>query len=217
MDMSPLDAIADSVIAGEDSAAREHCSKALETGISAGRVLNEGLLSGMRVVGERFKAHEFFIPDVLLAAKAVKAGTQVIEPFLLQKDRKGKGCVVLGTVQGDLHDIGKNLTAILLKGSGFNVVDLGKDISPEIFVEAAEKNAADIIGMSALLTTTMPVMKTVIALVRGCGLWPKVKIIIGGAPVTRDYALSIGADGFAPDAMSAAEEINRMLLQRPHE
>ena len=163
------------------------------------------------VVGERFKAHEIFLPDVLLAAKAMYAGMDLLKPLLIKEGIPTIGKVVIGTVQGDLHDIGKNLVTIMLRGAGFDVIDLGNDVSPQRFVETAAKENADVLGMSALLTTTMPVMKTVIDLAKERELRPKTRIIIGGASVSADYAREIGADAYCFDGVSAVEFVKKSV------
>jgi 5-methyltetrahydrofolate--homocysteine methyltransferase len=165
----------------------------------------------MTVVGDKFKAHEIFLPDVLLAAKAMYAGLDLLKPLLAKSGIPTVGKVVMGTVQGDLHDIGKNLVAIMLKGAGFDVIDLGKDVAPEKFVAAAQEHGAQVIGMSALLTTTMPVMKQVVGLCRERGLYGKVKIIIGGAPLSNEYAKEIGADAYCFDGVNAVDCVKRYV------
>ena len=177
--------------------------QAVDEGISAETILNDGLVAGMDVVGAKFKANEFYVPEVLIAARAMDAGMAILAPMLADSGAKPAGTVVIGTVKGDLLDIGKNLVGMMLKGGGFNVVDAGIDVSPEKFVELAQANGADIIGLSALLTTTMTQMGSVIEAVKEAGL--SAKVIIGGAPITQDYADEIGADGYAPDAASAVD------------
>jgi 5-methyltetrahydrofolate--homocysteine methyltransferase len=208
--MEHLSEIAESLRQGEEEKARALVREALARGIGPREVLERGLIAGMTAVGELFRAHEVFLPEVLLAAKAMYAGMDVLKPLLEKEGGLSQGKVVLGTVQGDLHDIGKNLVAILLRGAGFEVVDLGKDVSPERFVETAQKEEAGVIGMSALLTTTMPGMRRVVALLRERGLAGKVKTIIGGAPVNADYAREIGADAYGYDGTSAVDEVKRL-------
>jgi 5-methyltetrahydrofolate--homocysteine methyltransferase len=169
------------------------------------RILDDGLIAGMVVVGKRFKAHEIFLPDVLLAAKAMYAGMDLLRPLFMKDSMPTMGKVVIGTVQGDLHDIGKNLVAIMLKGAGFEVIDLGKDVAPETFVDTAEHEGAAIIGMSALLTTTMPVMKRVVELARERGIYGRTKVIVGGAPLSAEYAEQIGAHAYCFDSVSAVD------------
>ncbi len=179
--------------------------KALEEGIPATDILNEGLLAGMSIIGVKFKNNEVFVPEVLIAARAMKAGTEILKPYLVSADAKPLGKVVLGTVRGDLHDIGKNLVKIMLEGKGLEVIDLGVDVAPEAFVSAAKENGANIIACSALLTTTMDEMKNVVDLCKAEGIRDNVKIMVGGAPITDAFCEEIGADKYTPDAASAAE------------
>jgi len=173
-------------------------------------VLNEGLIKGMNVVGERFKNNEFYVPEVLIAARAMHAGMDILKPALADSGVQPIGKILLGTVKGDLHDIGKNLVAMMLEGAGFEVVDLGIDVPPEKFVEAV-KEGGDVIAMSALLTTTMTAMKTTLEALEEAGVRDKIKAIIGGAPVTQNYADEIGADGYARDAASAADKAKEVM------
>lgn len=203
--MSTLEQISENLIKGKANEVKELVQKALDEGLKAGEVLNNGLLAGMGVVGERFKKNEVYVPEVLIAARAMKAGTEILKPLLAESGIKPTGTVVIGTVKGDLHDIGKNLVGMMLEGGGFQVVDLGTDVPSEKFVEAARENNAQVIGTSALLTTTMTAMKEVVDSLSSSDLGGKVKIMIGGAPVTQAYCDEIGADGYAPDAASAAD------------
>ncbi|MBU1475736.1 MAG: corrinoid protein [Acidobacteria bacterium] len=203
--MSLFTEIAESVVNGEDTLTRELMEKALAEGLPSAELLENGLVAGMSVVGQRFKNNEIFIPEVLVSARAMKAGMEILRPHLVQDDLQSRGKVVMGTIQGDLHDIGKNIVAMLLEGAGFEVIDLGADVKIERFVEAAKTEEADLVGMSALLTTTMINMKTVIEDLKKAGLSKPVKTMIGGAPVTRDYADRIGADGYASDASQAVD------------
>jgi len=209
--MADLKQIAENLIQGKAEKVKELVQKAVDEGEDVEKILNEALLAGMSVVGDKFKRNEFYVPEVLIAARAMKAGMEVIRPFLAEKNIKGKGRIVLGTVKGDLHDIGKNLVGMMLEGAGFEVVDLGVDIPAEKFVEEIKKTDAQIVGMSALLTTTMPAMKDVIAALTKEGIRKNVKVMIGGAPVTQDYADEIGADGYAPDAASAVDKAKELL------
>lgn len=209
--MEILSRIADELERGEDGNVRSLTQAALDQSLDAGTILEKGLIAGMNVIGERFKVHEIFLPDVLLAARAMNAGLAVLQPHLGETDVLARGRVIIGTVQGDLHDIGKNLVGIMLSGAGFDVIDLGKDVSPERFVEAAEGSNADVIGMSALLTTTMPVMRRVVALLRERGLDGSIRTVIGGAPVTEEYAKEIGADGYGFDAANAVERVKALV------
>jgi 5-methyltetrahydrofolate--homocysteine methyltransferase len=174
-------------------------------------VLDKGLIAGMNVIGEKYKIHEIFLPEVLLAAKAMYAGMDVLKPLFLKEEMPTLGKVVIGTVRGDIHDIGKNLVAIMLRGAGFDVVDLGNDVPAERFVEFAVKEKAKVIGMSALLTTTMPTMKDVVERLNKHGLNGKIKTIIGGAPVSADYAQHIGADAYGYDSVNAVGMIKKLI------
>jgi 5-methyltetrahydrofolate--homocysteine methyltransferase len=182
---------------------------ALDEGTAAKQVLDEGLIAGMDVVGARFKKNEVYIPEVLIAARAMKMSMEILEPELVKAGVEPVGTLLIGTVQGDLHDIGKNLVAMMLKGAGFEVIDLGVDVGPEKFVEQVKNSNAQLIGMSALLTTTMPGMEKTIKALKDAGV--SAKIMIGGAPVTQDFANKIGADGFAPDAASAVDVAKRLV------
>jgi 5-methyltetrahydrofolate--homocysteine methyltransferase len=179
--------------------------QALKEGWSAERILKEGLISGMDVVGEKFKAGDLFVPEVLIIARAMQSAMEVLKPKLAETASDAAGTVVIGTVKGDLHDIGKNLVAMMIEGAGFEVVDLGIDTPPERFVETAEQREAQIVAMSALLTTTLPFMGKTIEGLEQAGLRRRVKIMIGGAPVTRKYADEIGADSYCPDAIAAVD------------
>ena len=184
---------------------KELVNTAIEEGIAPKDILEEGLLSGMNIIGEKFKNNEVFVPEVLIAARAMNAGVEILKPHLSSEDIGVSGTVVLGTVKGDLHDIGKNLVKIMLEGKGLNVIDLGVDVTPENFVEKAIENNADIIACSALLTTTMTEMKNVVDKVVEAGIRDKVKIMVGGAPITQNFCESIGADYYTSDAASASD------------
>jgi len=201
--MADLKALADAVINGDQNTAVEITKAALEKGMAAKNVLEEGLIAGMDVVGARFKKSEIYIPEVLIAARAMKMAMEVLEPELVKAGVEPVGKFLIGTVQGDLHDIGKNLVAMMLKGAGFEVIDLGVDVGPEKFVEQVRAAGAQLVGMSALLTTTMPGMEKTIKALKDAGV--SVKVMIGGAPVTQDYADKVGADGYAADAASAVD------------
>ena len=201
--MADLKALADAVIKGDQSAAVEITKSALEEGTAAKNVLEEGLIAGMDVVGARFKKNEVYIPEVLIAARAMKMAMEILEPELLKAGVQPVGKFLIATVQGDLHDIGKNLVAMMLKGAGFDVVDLGVDVEPEKFVEQVKTHGVHVVGMSALLTTTMTGMEKTIKALKDAGV--SAKIMIGGAPITQDYADKIGADGYAADAASAVD------------
>ena len=211
--MELLDQISNSLQNGDDEKVVELSKQALDQKISPKDILNKGLIAGMNVVGEKFRDFEIFLPDVLLAAKAMTAAMDVLKPMLIQDDLPNIGKIVIGTVQGDLHDIGKNLVGIMLKGSGVEVVDLGKDVPPETFVDTAVKEKASIIGMSALLTTSTPMMKKVVEILHERGLGETIKTIVGGAPLSADYATELGADGYASDAADAVERITQMFKE----
>jgi len=201
--MADLKALADAVIKGNQSTAVEITKSALEEGTAAKNVLEQGLIAGMDVVGARFKNNEIYIPEVLIAARAMKMAMEILEPELVKAGVEPVGKFLIATVQGDLHDIGKNLVAMMLKGAGFEVIDLGVDVSPEKFVEQVKVKGVQLVGMSALLTTTMPGMEKTIKALKEAGV--SAKIMIGGAPVTQGYANKIGADGYAADAASAVD------------
>jgi len=211
--MEVLAKIAAELQRGEDESVRSLTQAALDQSVEADRILNEGLIAGMQVVGDRFHVHEIFLPEVLLAARAMNAGLEILKPHLGRTSVGASGTVVIGTVQGDLHDIGKNLVGIMLGAAGFEVIDLGRDVSPEQFVDAARERGADVIGMSALLTTTMPAMKRVVALLKEQDLDASVRTVIGGAPVTQEYAREIGADGYGFDAAHAVDCVRSLVGQ----
>ncbi|MBN2559346.1 MAG: corrinoid protein [Phycisphaerae bacterium] len=215
--MDILAQISENLQRGDDEKVSDLTRQAIEQGIPPKRILDAGLIAGMDVVGGQFKAHEIFLPDVLMAAKAMYAGMDHLKPLLIKEGVPSLGKVVLGSVQGDLHDIGKNLVGIMLKGAGFDVIDLGNDVAPERFVETAKSENARVIGMSALLTTTMPAMKTVIGLVKEQGLAGKIKTAVGGAPVSREYAREIGADAYAFDAANAVDCMKELIGEDRHE
>jgi 5-methyltetrahydrofolate--homocysteine methyltransferase len=207
--MADLNALAEAIIKGDQSQAKELTKNALSEAVLPKSILDEGLVAGMNVVGERFKNNEMYIPEVLIAAHAMKGAMSILEPELVKTGVEPIGKLVIGTVQGDMHDIGKNLVAMMLKGAGFEVIDLGVDVRPEKFVEQAKINGVQLIGLSALLTTTMPGMEKTIQACKEAGV--DVKTMIGGAPVTQEYAEKIGADGFASDAATAVD-IARSLV-----
>ncbi len=209
--MDELKDLAEKVEKGKHLEAEEATRKALDGGIQPYDVLLDGLQAGLAVVGERFKRNECFIPEVLLAARAMHSGMDILRPLLAESGSKPIGKIVLGTVQDDLHDIGKNMVGMMLEGAGFHVVDMGVNVSVEKFVEAVEREEAAILGLSALLSTTMPNLKTVIERLEENGLRDKIKVLVGGAPVTEIYAMEIGADGFAPDAANAVDKAKELL------
>jgi len=207
--MADLQAIADALIKGDRNTVADLTKKALDEGVSPKEVLEDGLIAGMNVIGKRFKANEIYVPEVLIAARAMKGGMALLQPELAAAGVKPAGTVVVGTVKGDLHDIGKNLVAMMLTGGGLKVVDIGIDTPAEKFVEACKAEKAQICAMSALLTTTMPQMAGVVKALKDSGMG--VKAMIGGAPVTQSYADEIGADGYAPDAASAVDLAKSLL------
>lgn len=203
--MDILQELSENLQRGNGDRVAELTQKAIDNKLEPKKILDDGLIAGMAVIGERFKKHEIFLPEVLFAAKAMYAGMDLLKPLLIKEGIPNIGKVVIGTVQGDLHDIGKNLVAIMLKGAGFELIDLGNDVPPERFIEVAEEEAAEVIGMSALLTTTMPVMKKVIDLAKERGIYGKTKIIVGGAPLSSEYARKIGADAYCYDGLNAVD------------
>jgi len=209
--MEILKQIADSLERGEDRRVHELTEQAIADGLAAEQILDDGLLAGMGVVGRKFRVHEIFLPDVLLAARAMYAGMDLLKPMLIEEGVPSLGKIVIGSVHGDLHDIGKNLVGIMLRGAGFEVVDLGADVSVERFVDAAVEEGAPVIGMSALLTTTMSGMRGVVDMVKARGLDSRIKTIVGGAPVSEEFAREIGADAFGFDAANAVEQVKDLV------
>jgi 5-methyltetrahydrofolate--homocysteine methyltransferase len=210
--MTTLDDLRQNVIDGNAASVPDLVKQAMSEGAPPDKILNQGLISGMAEVGRLFEEGEFFVPEMLIAARAMKAGLALLRPHLAAANVKAVGKVILGTVQGDLHDIGKNLVGMMLEGAGFEVIDLGTDVSPDKFVAAVKEHKPDLVGCSALLTTTMPKMKTTIEALTEAGLRGSVKVMIGGAPVTEKYAAEIGADLYAPDASSAANRAKQAVL-----
>lgn len=206
-----LKVIYDAILEGDASAAKEGVTAALEAGMDAGMVLNEGMIKAMAEVGRLFEEGEYFVPEMLISARAMQTGLGVLKPALKKADVQSAGRVVIGTVQGDLHDIGKNLVSMMLEGSGFEIIDLGTDVPAEKFVETVKSQSANLLAMSALLTTTMPRMKDTVAAMEAAGLRGQVKIMVGGAPVNENYAKSIGADGYAADASKAVNLAKSLL------
>jgi 5-methyltetrahydrofolate--homocysteine methyltransferase len=204
-----LDKLQEALIAGKKNDVEALVDQALSSGIPTRQILNQGLIAGMEKLGAMFKNNEVFIPEVLVAARAMNAGLTKLEPYLIKDKVEPKGLVVIGTVKGDLHDIGKNLVAMMLKGAGYKIVDLGADVASEKFLDAARTNKANVVALSALLTTTMVQMKNVIQTLQASGL--KVPVIVGGAPLTQDYADQVGARGYAPDAASAVDVVNKLI------
>lgn len=209
--MTILTEIAEGLERGEDDRVGQLVREAIARQTPASEILNDGLLAGMARVGEQFRLREIFLPDVLLAARAMYAGLDLLKPLLARDDVPTAGRIVLGSVKGDLHDIGKNLVGIMLQGAGFEVIDLGHDVPAERFVDAAEARGASVIGLSSLLTTTMPVMKEVVEAVRARGLAGRVRVIVGGAPVSEAWAREIGADAYGYDAANAVERVRGLV------
>jgi 5-methyltetrahydrofolate--homocysteine methyltransferase len=208
--MAVLDELREAVIDGQAKLAVAKATQGLNAGIPAEVLLQDGLIAAMREVGQLFEDGEIYVPEMLVAARAMNATVAVLKPRLIDHAVQSSGTVAIGTVQGDLHDIGKNLVAMMLKGSGFEVVDLGTDVPPERFIDAI-RAGADVVAMSALLTTTMTSMKEVVEAIGAAGLRDKVQIIVGGAPITARYAAEIGADGYAPDASKAVRKVRELL------
>lgn len=209
--MTDYSNITEALINGDESAVLNAVNSAISAGDAAGEVLNNGLISGMDVVGDKMESGDMFIPEVLMAAKCMSAALEILKPLLKEGEGTSVGKVVIGTVKGDLHDIGKNLVKMMMESSGFEIVDLGVDVAPETFVKAVTEHNADILALSALLTTTMPMMKQTIDALRESGLRDQIKILVGGAPVTKSFADEIEADGFASDAGSASKFAKELL------
>lgn len=198
-----LQTIFDGIVDGNAPLVREKVTEALGAGLEPATILNQAMVAAMAEVGRRFEGGEYYVPDMLVAARAMRTGTEILKPRLQQDPVRSAGKAVIGTVKGDLHDIGKNLVGMMLEGAGFEIVDLGTDVAPDKFVDAVRASGATLIGMSALLTTTMPNMKSVIEALEKAGVRAQVKVMVGGAPLTAEYARQIGADGFASDASRA--------------
>jgi 5-methyltetrahydrofolate--homocysteine methyltransferase len=208
--MKELKDLTQSVVKGNRAEATRLTRVLLDGGMAPLKIVEEGLVPGMQEIGEKFKANQVFVPEMLIAARAMKECMAILEPLLVKAGIKPKYTVVVGTVQGDLHDIGKNLVAMMWKGANFGVVDLGTNVPPEKFVAAAKESNAQLVGLSALLTTTMPAMKTTVQAFKAAGL-NNVKVMIGGAPITQEFAKEIGADGYAPDAASAVDVAKQLV------
>ncbi|MHB1406274.1 MAG: cobalamin B12-binding domain-containing protein [Desulfitobacteriaceae bacterium] len=203
--MSNFNELAESVISGNFGRVKEITQEMINKGVEPLQIINDGLIAGMNVVGVRFKAEDMFVPEVMMSAKAMAGGMELVKPLIAETEMPSVGTVVLGTVKGDLHDIGKSLVAMILESGGFKVINLGTDIAPEGFIKAIREHKPQIVGMSALLTTTMLNMKATIELLKEEGLRDQVKVIIGGAPVSQSFAEEIGADGYGSDAMVAKD------------
>jgi 5-methyltetrahydrofolate--homocysteine methyltransferase len=209
--MNTLAEIATGVINGDDELVGKLTQQLIGEKAAPASILDDGLIAGMDVVGERFKKHEIFLPDVLLAAKAMYAGMELLKPLLIADGVPSMGKIVIGSVRGDLHDIGKNLVGIMLQGAGFDVIDLGRDVAPEQMIEAVQQHDATVIGMSALLTTTMPVMGEVVERIQKEGLTGTVKTLVGGAPLSAEFATEIGADAYGYDAANAVDRVKQLM------
>jgi len=206
-----LEKIAKELITGNEAEVKRLAQEALDKGANAREIIDNGLLAGMDVVGKRFKAGDMFIPEVLLCARCMHGAMDILKPLLAEGDVTSAGTVVIGTVEGDLHDIGKNLVAMMLQGAGFEVIDLGTNIKPQDFVEAVKEHNPDIVGMSALLTTTMPKMEKTIEALTEAGIRGQIKIMAGGAPVTQDFVDKIGGDAYGANAASASEKAKALV------
>lgn len=209
--MEILNSIREALFKGNGASVAKLTQQALDEGMDIKRILDEGLISSMEVIGKKFKNNEVFIPEVLISAKAMHAGVAILEPHFVKHGIKPLGKVVIGTVKGDLHDIGKNIVSMMLKGSCFDIQDLGIDVPVEKFVDSVKSGNVDIVAMSSLLTTSMGAMKDTIKSLKDSGLRDKVKIIVGGAPVTQEFADAIGADGYAKDAATAVDKAKELL------
>ena len=207
--MADMKALAEAVISGKKDDTEALVKAALDENMDPGTILNEGLIAGMSVVGEKFKNNEFYIPKVLMAAKAMKGGVQILQPLLVGEHAKKKGTIVMGTVKGDLHDIGKNLVKIMFDAAGWTVYDLGKDVKLEKFVDEQQRTKADIVALSALMTTSMMAMPKVIQMIKAQA--SNVAVMVGGAPITQEIAMSYGADGYADTAANAVEEAAKLV------
>lgn len=209
--MSLLDKMNTSIIEGDRDKVEELTRQALEQGIEVKAILNEGMIAAMDVVGQRFESGEMFIPEMIVAGEAMTRGLNILRPLFKESGIKPQGTVVIGTVKGDVHSIGKSLASMMMEGAGFKIIDLGVNVSPEQFVNSVREEGAQLVGMSALLTTTMPLMKATIDALKEAGLLDKVKTLIGGAPITQEYADKIGADGYAPDAATGVKKVKELV------
>jgi 5-methyltetrahydrofolate--homocysteine methyltransferase len=207
-----LQKIYDGIIGGKKPIVLENINAALEAGVPVNEIINDAMIAAMSEVGRRFESGDFYIPEMLVAARAMQAGMNEIKPYLTEADIETSGKVVIGTVNGDLHDIGKNLVSVMLEGAGFEIIDLGLDVSPDEFVKAVDAHHPDILAMSALLTTTMSNLKVVIDALKEAGMRDQVKVLVGGAPITASYAEQVGADAFAPDASRAVSVAKSLVV-----
>ncbi|MBW2697174.1 MAG: corrinoid protein [Deltaproteobacteria bacterium] len=209
--MTQIEALYEAVLGGDRDAAVAVTRLALEASADPQSLIDEAMIPAMDEVGRRFEEEEYFVPELLLSARAMKSALELISPLLTETGAPSKGCIVIGTVKGDLHDIGKNLVSAMLEGAGFDVVDLGSDVSPEDFVSAVEERQADVVGLSALLTVTMPSMKSTIAALEAAGLRDRVKVLVGGAPLSLEYAGEIKADAYADNATAAVRAVHELV------
>lgn len=209
--MVTYSALNEAVIKGDLEAVEFQVSKALDEGVDARSILASGLIAGVEIVGKRFASGEMFLPEIMVSTEAMHKGLDILKPLLAKAEQKGRGTIVMGTVEGDIHNIGRRIVCFLLEGNGFEVIDLGVDVKADVFVQAIEEHKPNILGMSALLTTTMLNMGSTIDVLKEKGLRERVKIIVGGAPITEEFAKSIGADGYAPEAGSAVEWVKRAI------
>ena len=209
--MDILKEIAEYLVAGNEKKVSESINTALKDNLAPRLVMQDGLIAGMSVIGERFKNNDIYLPDVLVAARAMNAGLAIVEPLLAEAGEEPLARAVSGTVKGDLHDIGKNIVVMMLRGAGFQVTDLGVDVAPEKFLEAAGETGAQLVTLSSLLTLSMPTMEAALTAIKDSDLRDKVKVMVGGAPITQRYADGIGADGYAPDAATAVEKAKELL------
>jgi len=210
--MVDLNSVSEALQRGDAEKVAELVKQALEENLTPKQILEDGLIKGMSIIGEKFKKNEVYVPEVLIAARAMHTGMSILQPKLVETGVKNIGTIVIGTVKGDLHDIGKNLVKMMLEGAGFEVIDLGADVTTDKFVKAVKEHKPNLIGMSALLTTTMVNMAEVVKALEAAGLRDKVKIMIGGAPITQNYADQIGADGYSPDAASAVDKAKTFVV-----
>ncbi|MDR3541633.1 MAG: corrinoid protein [Desulfosporosinus sp.] len=209
--MSDFESLAQIVINGDFVGVKSQTQKMIDSGLDPIEIINQGLMAGMNVVGVRFKAGDMYVPEVMMSARAMSTGIELVKPLITDKDMPTAGKMVIGTVKGDLHDIGKKLVVMMMESAGFEIIDLGVDIDPATFVKAVKEHNPQIIGMSALLTTTMLSMRDTIEALKKEGLRESVKVIIGGAPITQAFAVQIGADGYAPDAATATDLCRRVI------
>ena len=209
--MTPIEELYEAILTGNRDAAVELTRRALEGSIDPQSLIDDAMIPAMDEVGRRFEEEEYFVPELLLSARAMKSALELISPLLSEADVSSKGCIVIGTVKGDLHDIGKNLVSAMLEGAGFEVVDLGSDVSPEKFVAAVEEKGANLVGLSALLTVTMPSMKSTIEALEAAGLRDRVKVLVGGAPLSTEHAEAIRADAYADNATAAVRAAHELI------